>query len=57
MTVRIITGVLLAGALAVILAMGGWVFSVSYMLTICVAMFESVSLIGAGRASPSRAMT
>lgn len=40
MTVRIITGVLLAGVLAVILALGGWVFAVSYMLTICVAMYE-----------------
>ena len=40
MTTRIITGVCLIALLVFALAMGGWVFSVLYMLTICLAMYE-----------------
>lgn len=46
MAIRIITGVLLVAALAAALSMGGLVFSVSYMLTICIAMFEMYRALG-----------
>ena len=40
MTTRIITGSCLLALLIFSLIMGGWVFSVLYMLTICLAMYE-----------------
>ena len=40
MITRIVTGVCLLALLLVALAIGGWVFSVLYMLTICLAMYE-----------------
>ena len=40
MITRIITGVCLTALLVVVLAVGGWLFSVLYMLTICLAMYE-----------------
>lgn len=40
MTTRIITGVCLTAVLAFALAMGGWVFSVLYMASICLSMYE-----------------
>ena len=40
MMTRIITGVCLVALLIFALVMGGWVFSVLYMLTICLAMYE-----------------
>ena len=40
MITRIITGVCLVSLLITALAIGGWVFSVLYMLTICLAMYE-----------------
>ncbi|MBQ9264473.1 MAG: phosphatidate cytidylyltransferase [Clostridia bacterium] len=40
MITRIITGVCLVTLLVTALAIGGWVFSVLYMLTICLAMYE-----------------
>ena len=46
MAMRIITGVLLTAALVAALSMGGLVFSVSYMLTICIAMFEMYRSLG-----------
>ena len=46
MTTRIITGVCLIALLVFALAMGGWVFSVLYMLTICLAMYEVYRALG-----------
>ena len=40
MTTRIITGVCLTLGLAVVLAVGGWLFSVLYMASICFSMYE-----------------
>ena len=40
MTTRIITGVCLVALLAAALAVGGWVFAVLYMATICLSMYE-----------------
>lgn len=40
MITRIVTGVCLLALLIFALVMGGWVFSVLYMLTICLAMYE-----------------
>ena len=40
MTQRIVTGLCLTALLAAALAIGGWVFSVLYMATICLSMYE-----------------
>lgn len=40
MITRIITGLCLIALLVFALVMGGWVFSILYMLTICLAMYE-----------------
>jgi len=40
MMTRIITGLCLIALLVFALIMGGWVFSILYMLTICLAMYE-----------------
>ena len=40
MNTRIITGVCLTLALAGVLAVGGWLFSVLYMVSICFSMYE-----------------
>lgn len=46
MMTRIITGVCLIALLVTALAVGGWVFSVLYMLTICLAMYEVYRALG-----------
>ena len=46
MITRIITGVCLAAVLAFALAMGGWVFSVLYMASICFSMYEVFRAMG-----------
>ena len=46
MTQRIVTGVCLIGVLALALWAGGLVFSVAYMLTICMSMHEMLKAMG-----------
>ena len=46
MMTRIITGACLVAVLAFALAMGGWVFSVLYMASICVSMYEVYRAMG-----------
>lgn len=46
MMTRIITGACLIVLLAFALAMGGWVFSVLYMATICVSIYEIYRAMG-----------
>ena len=46
MMTRIITGVCLTAVLAFALIMGGWVFSVLYMASICFSMYEVFRALG-----------
>ena len=46
MTQRIITGTCLTAALIVTLWAGGLVFSVAYMITICLSMYEVIHVMG-----------
>ena len=46
MMTRTITGLCLVALLAFALAMGGWVFSVLYMITICFSMYEVFRAMG-----------
>ena len=46
MMTRIITGVCLTAVLAFALAMGGWVFSVLYMMSLCFSMYEVFRALG-----------
>ena len=46
MTQRIITGVCLIALLVFALTMGGWVFSILYMATLCLSMYEVFRAMG-----------
>lgn len=46
MMTRIVTGVCLSAVLAFALIMGGWVFSVLYMASICFSMYEVFRALG-----------